>query len=58
MKTGDLVKVKGNPEYSDYGKIGIVQWVRKEYPPSVCVVMKGDTAIYAPCHLEVVNENR
>lgn len=58
MKVGDLVKVNGNPEYSDYGNVGIVQWVRKEYPPAAGVIMNGDTEIYDTRVLKVVNEGR
>jgi hypothetical protein len=58
MKAGDLVKVKGNPEYSDYGHIGLIQWVDEEYPPRCAVIMNEDIEIYDPRLLEVINETR
>lgn len=58
MKVGDLVKIKGNPKYPDHGRVGLIQWVNQQYPPSCCIIMDGDTAIYDPRNLEVINENR
>ena len=58
MKVGDLVKINGNPEYSDYGQVGLVQWVNEVYPPSCGVIMNGDVGIYDPRILEVISESR
>ena len=58
MKVGDLVEINGNPKYSDYGQVGLVQWVNERYPPQCGVIMNGDTAIYDPRVLKVINESR
>ena len=58
MEAGDLVKVKHDPKYIDSDCVGIVQWVREEYPPACAVVVNGDVSIYDTRLLEVINESR
>ena len=58
MKSGDLVKVRHDPKYEDSGHVGIVQWVRKEYPPACGIVVNGGMSIYDTRLLEVINESR
>ena len=57
MEAGDLVKVKHDPKHIDYDDIGIVQWVREEYPPACGIVVNGGMSIYDTRLLEVLNEN-
>ena len=58
MKVGDLVKVRHDPKYIDSDHVGIVQWVREEYPPTCGIVVNGGMSIYDTRLLEVINESR
>ena len=58
MKVGDLVKVKHDPKYVDSDYVGIVQWVREEYPPACGIVVNGGMSIYDTRLLEVINASR
>ena len=58
MQIGDLVKVKHDPKYIDSNSVGIVQWVREEYPPVCGVIVNGGVSMYDTRLLEVINEGR
>ena len=58
MKVGDLVKVRHDPKYIDSGYIGIVKWVKDEYPPACAVIVNGGTSVYDCRLLEVISGGR